>query len=473
MTANFTYNESESESNTDLDALNEFYTTFGGTSNLMRRDSTIQTDDRVNERNNYGTNITYTEPIAKRTILEFTYSYRKTNSDADRTVDTIRNGEHFFNSTLSNVFNNDFIYHRAGLSVRYSKKELNFSTGLQYQQSQLYGLNVTKNTETKPNSFKNILPTARFSYDFTSSQRINLDYDTDVKEPNIDQLQPITDNSDPLNIYQGNPALKPEYNHRIRMRYNKFNQANMHNFFGNVTFNYTLDKIVNEQVVSQNFVRITRPVNVKDALSSNGFLGYGFPINNKWRFNFNNNSSYNRGISLVNQAENITKRFTAGNNLRLDYRLRDSFDFSIGARVAYNNTSYSLQSSLNRVFYTHEYEASFNLTLPWDLRLTSDFNYQFYTGQNVGADQSIPIWNASVSKLLFKNKKGELKLAVLDILNKNTGFVRTADANYIQDEFTTSLRRYVMLSFTYAINPLMGGGRGGRGGPRMMMRMEN
>ena len=473
MTANFTYNQSESESNGDLDALNEFYTTFGGTSTLTRRDSTIQTDDRLNERNNYGTNITYTEPIAKRTFLELTYSYRKTNSDADRTVDTIRNGEHFFNSTLSNVFNNDFIYHRAGVSVRYSKKELNFSTGIQYQQSQLYGLNVTKNTETKPKPFKNILPTARFSYDFTSSQRINLDYDTDVREPSIDQLQPITDNSDPLNIYQGNPALKPEYNHRVRMRYNKFNQANMHNFFGNVTFNYTLDKIVNEQVVSPNFVRITRPVNVKDAVGSNGFFGYGFPINNKWRFNFNNNSSYNRSISLVNEAENITKRFTAGNNLRLDYRLRDSFDFSIGARVSYNNTAYSLQSSLNRTYYTHEYEASFNLTLPWDLRLISDFNYQFYTGQNVGANQSIPIWNASVSKLLFKNKKGELKLAVLDILNRNTGFTRTSDANYIQDEFTTSLRRYVLLSFTYAINPLMGGGRGGRGGQRMMMRMEN
>jgi Outer membrane protein beta-barrel family len=304
-----------------------------------------------------------------------------------------------------------------------------------------------------------------------------LDYDTDFREPSIDQLQPISDNSDPLNIYQGNPSLKPEYNHRIRMRYNKFNQANMHNFFGNISMNYTLDKIVNEQVVSANFVRITRPVNVKDAFSSNGFLGYGMPMGTKWRFNFNNNSSYNRGISLVNQTENITKRLTSTNNIRMDYRLRDSFDFSIGARVSYNNTAYSLQSSLNRRYYTHEYEASFNVTLPWNLRLVSDFSYQFYTGIDVGANQSIPIWNASVSKMLFKNKKGELKLAVLDILNKNTGFTRTSDANYIQDELTNSLRRYVMLSFTYAINPLMGnnrgGNRGGGGGPRMMITRQD
>ncbi len=475
MTANFTYNQSESISNSDLDAINEFYTTTGTTSTLSRRDSTLQKDDRKNDRNNYGTNVTYTEPLSKRTFLELTYSYRKTNNDAEREVDTIRNGERYFNSTLSNVFNNDFIYHRGGVNIRYTKKEVNMSAGLQYQESTLVGLNVTKKTETRPNPFKNFLPTARFSYDFTTSQRINLDYDTDVREPSIDQLQPISDNSDPLNIYQGNPALKPEYTHRIRTRYNNFNQANMHNFYGSASLNYTTDKIVNEQVVSANFVRITRPVNVKDALSSTGYFGYGFPISTKWRFNFNNNSSYNRGVSLVNQTENITKRLTAGNNIRVDYRLRDSFDFSLGARVSYNNTSYSLQSALNRKFYTHEYEASFNITLPWNLRLLSDFNYQFFTGNDVGANQSIPIWNASLSKLLFKNKKGELKLAVLDILNKNTGFTRTTDANYVQDELTNSLRRYVMLSFTYAINPLMGNSRGGRsgGGPRMMITRQD
>lgn len=471
LTANFNYNQGQSKQNNDLNAVNDFYDTDTGTSNLIRRDSTLQTDDRVNDRNNYGTSLTYTEPIAKRTFLEFTYSYKKTNNDADRKVDTIRNGEHYFNSTLSNVFNNDFIYHRGGINLRYTKKEINFSTGVQYQESLLRGLNVTKNTETKPNPFRNFLPTARFSYEFTSSQRIGLDYDTDVKEPSIDQLQPISDNSDPLNIYQGNPALNPEYNHRVRLRYNNFNQANMHSFFGNFNFNYTLDKIVNEQVVTRNFVRITRPVNVKDAFSTNGFVGYNFPINPKWRFSFNDNTSYNRSISLVNQAENITKRLTSSNNVRFDYRLRDSFDFSIGAKVSYNNTAYSLQSSLNRTYFTHEYEASFNITLPWNLRLVSDFNYQFYTGQNFGANQSIPIWNAAISKLLFKNKKGELKLAVLDILNKNTGFTRTTDANYIQDEFTASLRRYAMLSFTYAINPLMGAG--GRGGQRMMIRMGN
>ena len=471
LTANFNYNQGQSKQNNDLNAVNDFYDTDTGTSNLIRRDSTVQTDDRVNDRNTYGTSLTYTEPIAKRTFLEFTYSYRKTNNDADRKVDTIRNGEHYFNSTLSNVFNNDFIYHRGGINLRYTKKEINFSTGVQYQESLLRGLNVTKNTETKPNPFRNFLPTARFSYEFTSSQRIGLDYDTDVREPSIDQLQPISDNSDPLNIYQGNPALNPEYNHRLRLRYNNFNQANMHSFFSNINFNYTLDKIVNEQVVTRNFVRITRPVNVKDAFSTNGFVGYNFPINPKLRFSFNDNTSFNRGISLVNQAENITKRLTSTNNVRLDYRLLDSFDFSIGARVSYNNTAYSLQKSLNRTYFTHEYEASFNITLPWNLRLVSDFNYQFYTGQDFGANQSIPIWNAAISKLLFKNKKGELKLAVLDILNKNTGFTRTTDANYIQDEFTASLRRYAMLSFTYAINPLMGGG--GRGGPRMMMRMGN
>jgi Outer membrane protein beta-barrel family/Carboxypeptidase regulatory-like domain len=474
MTTNFQYNLGNNKRNGNLDAVNEYYNTLGGISSLLRSDATIQTDNRTTERSNYGVTVNFVEPLAKRTYLEFNYSYNRVNNDTERDVDTLRNGEKTRNTALSNVFNNDFTYHRGGIGLRYAKKEINISGGVNYQYSILQGLNVTKGIETKPNPFKNLLPTFRFRYEFAQAHSMSFDYDANVREPSIDQLQPIVDNSDPLNISIGNPDLKPEYSNRIRMRYNKFNMSNMNSFFANASLNYTQNKIVYEQTVSPNFVRITRPVNVKDGLNAMLFGQYSLPLNKQWRISIGDNSSYNRNISLVNSTENMTKTLNTTGNLRLDYRLRDSFDFGINARLGYSNTQYSLQSNLNRSYLTHNYEATFNWTLPYNFHIGSEFDYLFYTGQNFGANQSIPIWSASMSKFLLKNKRGEIKLSVFDILNRSTGFSRTADANYIQDEITRSLGRYVMLSFTYAINPMFGsqGGRGGRGGQMMRVMMN-
>jgi hypothetical protein len=89
----------------------------------------------------------------------------------------------------------------------------------------------------------------------------------------------------------------------------------------------------------------------------------------------------------------------------------------------------------------------------------------------------VPIWNSSFSKLIFKKKQGEIKLAVSDLLNKNKGISQNASANYIQQTTTTVLRRYVLLTFTYNIRNFAGrntpssfgdrrdgGGGGGRRG---------
>ena len=76
---------------------------------------------------------------------------------------------------------------------------------------------------------------------------------------------------------------------------------------------------------------------------------------------------------------------------------------------------------------------------------------------------------------MLKQNRGELKFQMVDILNKNQGYSRSADINYVQEERVTSLGRYALLSFTYAFNPMGGmfGGRGGGnrgGGMRMIMR---
>ena len=462
-TLNFNYSNTRRDG--FLDAENQFF------SPKNRKDTTRQEDDRINDRNNYGAALSYTEPLGNRTFLELNYSYQKTDNFANRMVNKMRNGEPVFDSLLSNIFDNSFTYHRSGLTYRINRKEWNLAVGGQFQTSILRGLLVSKNTEISRDFFY-FLPNMRLKYDFSTGGSLNFDYDASVNEPSIEQLQPVRDNSDPLNITLGNPDLKPEYGHRLRLRFNRFDQATFRSFFSSLNVRFTENKITTAQTIDSNFIRKTQPINVRNDYSVTGFAGIGLPLNGqKLRLNFNANLSYNRGIGVINTVENTTNRTNVAGTLRLDWRLRDTFELNFSGKLGYNRTDYSLQNALNQVYYSHEYELGFSWILPFEMRLASDFNYLFYVGQSFGNNQAIPIWNAQFSKYVMKNKRGELKLSVFDILNRNLGFTRSADVNYIQDERVTSLARYFTLSFTYAINPMLGKGGGRRqGGMRMQFR---
>lgn len=54
----------------------------------------------------------------------------------------------------------------------------------------------------------NVFPTVRFNYKFDQFRRFNFSYNGSTRQPSITQLQPVQDNSNPLEVYVGNPDLK-------------------------------------------------------------------------------------------------------------------------------------------------------------------------------------------------------------------------------------------------------------------------
>lgn len=92
-----------------------------------------------------------------------------------------------------------------------------------------------------------------------------------------------------------------------------------------------------------------------------------------------------------------------------------------------------------------------NAALPFGLGINSDVTYTANTGGATGFNSSFTKWNASITKQVFKNKKGELKLGVNDILNQNIGISRSANQNYVEDVTYKTLKRYYMVGFTYSL----------------------
>ena len=67
-----------------------------------------------------------------------------------------------------------------------------------------------------------------------SSIRVN--YNGSSRAPSLDQIQPIVNNIDPLNIALGNPNLKQSFNHRINLSYNDYHVLTEKGYLGKHKF---------------------------------------------------------------------------------------------------------------------------------------------------------------------------------------------------------------------------------------------
>ena len=378
ISTNLNFGLNDDEQNGALDAMNRY---FAGDGSLTQSDTLIQDNLQENNQVNFGARASYTEPIGKKKYLEFNYAYQKNANKVNREVYEMigpNDANRVFNEALSNRYNSDYIYNQGGVNFKLNHKKHNLSTGLSVQHSQLNG-DLLSSSTTLNKSFVNYLPNLRWNYEFSTGSSLDFFYTTSVREPSINQLQPIIDNRNPLDTYTGNPDLQPEYNHNINFRFMSFNQATLSNFFVNLTAQYTTDKIGESQTIDNLFVRNTKPINVKDNLMSRAMLAYGTPLSfMKARINIHVNGLYNRGLSLVNGVENQTERLSSSIDLRLENRFKEKIDASIGAVLSYNQTHYSLDKNLNQDYLNQSYYLDFIWKLPKGFTLETKFDYAIY-----------------------------------------------------------------------------------------------
>ena len=458
-------NRSESTGNSFSD--NEFLQENG----IYRRDTIAQDQFFTNDELSVGARATYTEPLGKRRYLEFSYAYSHTENNANKDVYDLDGGESSFNPLLSNAYENNFDYQRAGAGFRINRKNWNGSLGIDYQNAVLDGAVTSGQGQPVRQRFEHLLPRLDYNYQFAPSRNLRVFYQTRVNAPTVQQLQPVPDLSDPLNISEGNPGLRPEYSHSMQTNYVSFNPENMRSFFVNLGVDYTGDKIVYAQSVDSQFVRHYRPENTDGQYSLFGMAAWGWRLKAlKSRLNVRSEGSWNRGQGLVNNVTNYTTGLALTQALSLDFEPAEWFVLSAGAELTWNQSSYSIDAANNQEYLTQNYNSELNLELPKDFAFNTSFNVAVNTGRADGFNTAIPIWNAELSHSFMKNKRLQVGISVKDLLNRNIGLHRTANLNYIEDERVASLGRTVMLRATYALNSFGPGGPGG--GPRMRMMIR-
>ncbi len=347
------------------------------------------------------------------------------------------------------------------------------------QRAELSSVILGKNQTIKQNFF-NVIPNFQLQIRPNNYKNFRLFYNGTASQPSVQQMQPIRDSTDPLNVVQGNPNLKQQFTNNIRINYSVFDPYTQRNFFlfGNIS--QVFNKIVNDDSVGFIGNRLTKYTNVNGTYSGNLNGSFGFPVKIagvKANANFMTGVNYNHNINLLFDT---TKRLSQQNKINvlslsprasINYAYKELFDVNLSAGVSWYNTTYSLQSGQNTNYFTHTYGLDVNWYLPGGFVLENDFDYTLNTGRAAGYNTKIFLWNANLTKSVLPNKRGELKLNVFDLLNQNQGVTRTTGDNYIQDQTYSVLKRYFLLTFTYSLSKFGQQQPNIPGGMRQMMRM--
>lgn len=430
---------------------NSYTDFFNPLGQITDQDSIEQYKENTGRNNKAQSRIVYTEPLSKKILLELNYTFGLNNTLNDQqTFDKSNNGKYEdYNQTFSNRYSLNILSNSGGAKFQYNSKKLTANAGLNIGHSS-YTHKDSAGTQVNKFNYTNLLPTARLNFKLASQRGLNFNYSGNTQPPAINQIQPLRENTDPLNVTIGNPDLKQAFTNNFSLMYNDFKTLTGRSIWLNGSVSFTGDAIVMNQTIDAGGKRTIQYVNTNGNYNTWFYGSYNFKIKKPdigLRFGprFNTSRQINYVNGLKNTSNNASVNFNIGVSKYKKENYSIYYDNTFGMQfnkssISSRKTSFWSQShNLGLDFYFNKEKYSIGSDMNIDLREKTD---AFDKNNNVYN------WSAYVQMKLMK-KKGELKLQAFDILNQKIGYNRTTTSNYISERTYEVLRRYVMLSFIW------------------------
>ena len=414
------------------------------------------------------TGLSYTEKIGKAGQLELEYEIGNRTNDSDQRVYNVNEGDfgtvEGLDSLLTNVYFSDYLTQETELGYQYSTEKLKFQTELQYQYAKLDNRQDFPETFELQRNFAAFLPTLRLEYKFSPNTNLQIDYDTRTAEPDIRQLQPVINNTNPLQVRTGNPDLDQSYSQEVRFRFRSQNPDTDKNWFlfasstltnrfiSNSTLiaSQTID--LEEGITLQKGAQLLKPVNLDGFWEMRSWANYGMPLEFiKSKLNINAGGGMTRRPGQVNDQIGFTNSQRLSTGISIASSISENLDFNLSSRSSFNRSENTLNTNLNTDFFQQRFRLNFNWIIWQGIIYRLDLNHQINSGLNAGFNTNFSLVNMSLGKKVFKNQRGEVSLMVYDLLNQNTNIRRNITETFIEDIQTNVLQQYFMLSFTYNI----------------------
>ncbi len=311
----------------------------------------------------------YTKYFSKSFKMEAGLKASYVKTDSDIRYDSLLQDKWVPDILRTNHFRYTENIQAAYTTLSYDLKKWSFQAGLRAERTDAEGLSVTLDSLVR-NRYINLFPTVFVLYRLTENQQLTFSYGKRINRPSYQSLNPFTRAIDPYTFIEGNPYLRPQFNHVFQLKHN-FHQW----LYTTAYYAYTKDysgSLLRSDTAAK--VIITRPEN----------MGHG-----------------EYGYVAVTAVVPITKWWETETNIGVGFA-RYKSDL---ADNRFDNKGYGAEMSTNFTFI---------LPRKVKLQLSADYSTPAPNGQarnrrSLGMD-------IGIQKNLF-NDKGSIRLNIADPFN--------------------------------------------------------
>ena len=187
---------------------------------LQTRDELRQQQDLQSNSFGQSQRLELLQPLRTGHNITLFVQRSATKRRQDKAYSDIVEGQSILNRDLSEGLTQNYEYWRSGVSIYFQAQDRSWwvDADIEAQQSRRRGT-ITGLDQTVRSRYTHFLPKVFGQMELGDAGGVDVYYDTNTREPSLRQLQPFADNSNPLRIHIGNPALTPEYRHGLGINY--------------------------------------------------------------------------------------------------------------------------------------------------------------------------------------------------------------------------------------------------------------
>ena len=321
---------------------------------------------------------------------------------------------------------------------------------MDYQLLQLDNQNFTQEN-TLNRQFTSLLPNASLRIKLADATNLNLAYATRLQIPSVRQLQPLVDNSDPTNIYLGNPGLDPEYIQEWRVDYTTFNNFYFRSLFTGFRLQLTNNNIIDANAINDQLTTQITPINSATGWNATAYYDWRFPFNGiDLKIGMSGNIRVAENDLQVNEAIDRNNSLTLDQTVQLENKYKKKFDLMVGYRVQYNRSAFNENQNFNQEYFQHNYFLNSSLDLFSNWTISLDAEWQHYSQAIFNDTEQLYFLNFEMNRSLFDNRLNVF-LQVNNLFDQTISLNRNAIGLQAMELERNRLGRFILVGMSYKL----------------------
>ncbi|MCQ2185040.1 MAG: outer membrane beta-barrel family protein, partial [Bacteroidales bacterium] len=399
----------------------------------------------------------YSEPMGKHFYLNFVA--RGSFKRAFQRRDFYNKG--VFADDLSSYGSMNSYEMTATANIKYVRKKINLTAGvsffprwtvLKFKENPSYSSPVEK-------FMFNVAPNLILSYTPSKRRHLSVRYNGWTASPALTNVLPIPSGTDPSYIRYGNPDLLQEFVQQGTLSYDASSVGKGWGLVANLTYRNRKNAVcISTDYDPETGFRTATPRNIDGNWWINGnfsfnktFRNDSFSTANTLSAQYDNKASllYNR--TLKYDEVSITRRTML--RASSDWTYRNRWLEAVAQIYADGTLERSLlRSDLNQSPFTISGCLSLTFTMPWNMRLSTDFSYIAPRGFIFNdLNRDYMLWNASLSQSFLK-KKLTLRIEAFDILGQMVNMTSSLASESRTSTIFNGVNSYAIIRLIYRFN---------------------